>query len=372
MDFSLNQEQELFRGYVRKYLDNVGQTKIAREFIKGNAALLNKTYEGLAELGCTGITISEQYDGLDLGALDLVPVLEEMGRANLPGIYLETMAFAVPLLEKYGTEAQKQKYLPAIAAGTTKISLAWLEPNSTYAYKSVQLTAQSEGDSYSLNGVKTLVPDGDTADAVIVVARTGEAISLFLLDRSDEMEVKVQKSFDESRSLTELKLQDIIVPSETILGALHEGETILEEGLLHANAALCSLMVGAMEQIVEMTAEYANIRIQFGQPIGRFQAIKHRIVDMKVELETAKSLSYYANWTLESHAEDCAAAIYSARSFVTEAFIRAASDTIQIHGGIGFTEELDCQLYLKRARFYENYLGTVREYREKAAVALNW
>ncbi|MCH6267288.1 acyl-CoA dehydrogenase family protein [Neobacillus citreus] len=378
MDFSLSQEQEMFRHSVRKFLDGHGQTNIARDFIKEEVKSFAKAFTGLADLGCTAITIPEKYEGAELGALDLVPVLEELGRALLPGLYLETVAFAAPLIEKYGTEQQRQKYLPQIATGSRTVTLAWLEPKRGYHPDEVRTSAQTLGSSLVINGTKSLVPEGETADTYLLLVRSsdgidGAGLSLVLLDREEiNAATRKQKCFDETRQLAEITFENVAISTEQLLGEINQGWSILQEGLLHVNAALCSLMVGGMDRLVEMTTEYANIRVQFGQPIGRFQAIKHRIADMKTDLETARSLSYYANWTLETNAADREAAIFSARAFVTEAYIRIASHSIQIHGGIGFTEELDCQLYLKRARYYENYLGSIQQYKERAAVALNW
>lgn len=377
MDFSLSEEQEMFRGYVRKYLDGAGQTKIARDYSDNNTEPLHETIKGLSGLGCTSINISEKYGGLGLGTLDLVPVLEETGRALLPGVYLETMALAVPLIERYGTEDQKLKYLLDIAEGIKTVTLAWLESEKDYQPEEVECLAHIEGDSLIINGVKSLVPDGDIADVFLVLVRTnegkhGEGLSLILIDKSDDFQITIQKSIDETRHLATITFQEFNVSKQQVLGEINHGWAVLQEGLLYLNAALSSIMVGGMEKLVEICTEYAKIREQFGQPIGRFQAIKHKIVDMKLDLELARSLSYYANWVVERGEEDREAAIYSARTFATEAYIRSASHSIQIHGGIGFTMELDCHLYLKRARFYENYVGTLNQYHEKTAMALNW
>lgn len=377
MDFSLNQEQEMFRGFVRKYLNDVGQTKVAREFIKGDTKALQSVFSGLAELGCMGITISEEYGGLGLEALDLVPVFEEIGKVILPGAYLETMALAVPLLEKYGSEGQKEKYLTDIASGSRSITLAWLEPKKDYNPDEIECWARLDGDDLIIDGIKTLVPDGDLADTILLLVRTdegkeGDGLSLVLLDRTNETVIKVQQCIDETRHLTELTFTNVRISKEQLLGSINQGWPILQEGLLYLNAALSSMMVGGMERVVDMATDYATIRKQFGQPIGRFQAIKHRIADMKMDLEAARSLSHYANWALENDYEDREGAIHSARSFSTEAFIRIASQNIQIHGGIGFTEEIDCHLYLKRARFFENYLGSTQHNNEQVALALGW
>ncbi|UED78140.1 acyl-CoA/acyl-ACP dehydrogenase [Lysinibacillus sp. CD3-6] len=378
MDFSLNQEQEMFRNYVRKYLDDVGQTKVAREFTEGNTSSFQALYAGLAELGCASVNVSEENGGMGLGQLDLVPILEETGRALLPGLYLETNALAVPLLEKFGTEEQKAKYLSAIASGDHTFTVAWLEPNGNYKPSNVKLHGTLQDDVLTLNGVKSLVPDVELASSLLVLVRTSEGqgaegISLVIVDCDDvSLHVEPQKNMDETRLLAEVTFNDVQVSSQQILGTIDHGWDVLQEGLLSFNAALCSSIVGSMEKIVETAVEYANIREQFNQPIGRFQAIKHRLVDMKMDLETARSLAYYANWAIESNADDKVEAVSSARLFATEAFIKVASQSIQIHGGIGFTEELDCHLYVKRARFYENYLGSTQQYYEQAAVALGW
>lgn len=378
MDFSLSEEQEMFRGSVRKYLDGAGQTKIAREMAKNNMKLLTKTWKGLAQLGCMGITVKEEYGGAELTTVDQVPVLEELGRALLPGLYLETVAFAAPMIEKFGTAEQKEKYLPGIADGSRTISLAWLEPGKSFNLNDIQMTAKYDGDMMILNGSKTLVPEGNLADTYLVLVRSesetdGKGISFVLVDRNDDgVDYRVLQSMDETRHLTEVNFKNVIVSNSRILGELNRGEDAIEEGLLYLNAALASMMVGGMDKIVEMCAEYAKIRVQFGQPIGRFQAIKHRIADMKLDLETARSLSYYAVWALDEKAEDAAVAVNSARAFITEAYLRLAGHGIQIHGGIGVTEEIDCHLYLKRAQYYQTYLGNSRLYREKAATALNW
>lgn len=378
MDFSLSQEQEMFRSYVRKYLDDLGQTKLAREVTKGQLKSLQTLREGMAELGCTGINVPEKYGGMGLGSLDLVPVLEETGRALIPGLYLETNALAVPLLEMFGTKNQKEKYLPAIASGKHTFTLAWLEEKGSYQPSGIKMKGEVQGNSLILNGVKTLVPEAKLADSLLVLVRTSEGegqdgISLAIVDREDaNLQIQSQKNIDETRLLAKVRFENIAISQNQILGDIDKGWEIIQKGLLSLNAALCAMMVGSIDRIVEMAAEYAKIREQFGQPIGRFQAIKHRIVDMKLDLETARSLTYYANWAIESHAPDYIAAIASTRLFVTDAFIRVASHNIQIHGGIGFTEEMDCHLYVKRARFYENYLGNRQQYYEQTVKALGW
>lgn len=377
MDFALSEEQEMFRTYLRKYMDKQGRTDIARAFIDGNTDVLQKATAGLAELGVTAVNIAEENEGLGLGTVDLIPVFEEIGRAVLPGPILETQALAVPLLEKYGTAEQKAKYLPEIAAGERMITLAWLELGREYGPEDVQCKADTNGKDIVIDGVKELVPDADLAGTILTVVRTAESsdesgITLMLIDKEDDIFVDLQQCMDETKHLAKVTFDKKHVPKAQVLGEVDAGWDVLREGVLHLNAALSSMITGGLESVVDMIAEYANIREQFGGSIGRFQAVKHPIVDMKVELESARSLSYYAAWALENDAEDKEAAVYSARSFATDAFIRATTENIQLHGGIGFTEEIDCHLYLKRAHYYEHYLGSDHYYNEQIATALGW
>lgn len=375
MDFALTEEQEMFRSHIRKMLDKYEGTQVARDVILGKRDKLNEVYAKLAELGCTAINIPEQYDGLDLDALDLVPTYEELGRSLVPGLFLETFALVVPLLKKFGTEQQQKRYFPGIAAGTSWISFAALEPNADFSPEGIQCTLEKQGNQYVLNGMKIAVPEVSQATSFLIIARTNEQekdLSLILIDKTDLLEIKKQHSLDEAKELGSLTFDQFVISEEQIIGTINEGWSTLEECLLYFNAALSSYMVGATEQIVHMAAEYAKIREQFGQAIGRFQAIKHPIVNMKVDLEIAKSLSYYANWVLETAEEDRAATVYSARTTASKSYVTAAAHNIQIHGGIGFTEEIDCHLYLKRANYYEQYLGTNTFYEEKIASSLGW
>ena len=369
MDFALSEEQELFRTAIRKYMTDLGKTDGARAVIDDKLDVVKDVTAGLAEMGISAIPISEDHDGLGLGALDLVPVFEETGRVLLPGIQLETLTLAVPLLESYGTKVQQSHWLPKIASGDCTVSVAWYEENKGLTPKSFSSVAAKTPGGYTVTGTKTLVPVLGNPDVFITCAQTAEGKSLFLIQASDVSSQKTLSVMDETQRLADLTFDQ--APAE-LLGEPGDAASMLDEALLHFNAALCSTMVGGMDEIVHTTAEYAKIRTQFNQPIGRFQAVKHGIVNMKLDLETARSLSYYAAWAVENNADDKISAVHTARSFISKAFIKSAGASIQLHGGIGFTEELDIQLYLKRARYYENYLGSVRESRKKAAHSLGW
>ncbi|WP_042463163.1 acyl-CoA dehydrogenase family protein [Neobacillus dielmonensis] len=379
MDFALNEEQLMFQETTRQFLESKGDLTLPRDYMNGNKQVLEDLWNGLGSLGFMGINISETYGGLGLGALSLVPILEEMGRSVVPGPYPETVAFTAPLLEAYGSVEQKQKYLPEIAAGHRKFSLALLEENGELSPADIQLKAEQRGNDYILQGKKLLVPYADIVDTLIVPVRTGGTsqgeygISLILVDcKQPNISKQELRSMDETRKLFNVEFHDVAVPSTQLLGAENEGWAILDQGLNYVNAAFASTMVGGIERVVEMSTEYAKTRQQFGQPIGRFQAVKHRIVDMKLALESSRSLSYYASWAAENNAEELAEAVSMARSFISEAYIKAAGANIQNHGGMGFTWEFDCHLFLKRARSLGNHLGSPEYHREKVAKELGW
>lgn len=378
MDFALNEDQELFRSSIRQFLESKGDLAISRNYMDGKIEVLEEIWKGLGDLGYMGITVPESYGGLGLGDLTLVPILEELGRAVVPGPYPETVAFAVPLIEKYGSEEQKKRYLPEIAEGKRKFSIALFEGGGEIAPVEIKLRAKANGDNYVLEGEKVLAPHADIADTLIVPVRTGGnnseyGITLLLIDCKDaKLEYQVQQSIDETRKMVKVNFGEVVVPKSQVLGPIHGGWSLLQKGLYHLNAAWSSTMVGGIERTVQMATEYANTRQQFGQPIGRFQAVKHKIVNMKLDLELSRSLSYYSSWAVENEAEDMVEAVALATSNNSEAYIRAASSNIQVHGGMGFTWEFDCHLFLKRARSLENQLGSPESHRETAAIEMGW
>lgn len=372
MDFSLTEQQEEFRSYVRKVLSQEGETYIARKISAGDEGELAKAHRKLTELGVMGITVPEKYGGIELSPVDLIPVMEELGRAVVPDVYAETLAFAVPLLTEYGTDWQKETYLQAIAEGGSLLSVAWLEPQGQYTFDDISTTAVKTEQGYVLNGTKSLVRNtAHVTDFILLAKDEKEELCLFVVPKESVSSIEEQESFDETQSFTKLVLSNVKIPEKYRLEA---GETaaVVEKTCLSLLTALNSLMIGGMDRLVDMSTDYAKIREQFGQPIGRFQAIKHRLADLKVTLETARALSHYAAWTVEHESEDCAETVYSAKAFLADSYIKIAAESVQIHGGIGFTEELDCHLYVKRSRVYENYLGSQYAIREKAAAAMGW
>lgn len=373
MDFSLTEQQEEFRSYVRKVLSHESETHIARKISAGDESELTKVHQKLTELGVMGITIPEEYGGIELGTIDLIPVMEELGRAVAPDVYAETLAFAVQVLTEHGTDWQKETYLQSIAEGRSLLSIAWLEPQGHYSFDTVDTTAVKTGDGYVLNGAKSLVRNtAQVTDFIILAKDEKNELCLFVVPKEMVSCMEEQRSFDETQSFVKLVFNQVTIPAKYRLASDAEGIAVMEKAMLTMLTALNSMMMGGMDRLVEMSTEYAKIREQFGQPIGRFQAIKHRLADLKVTLETARALSHYAAWTVENESVDCVETVYSAKAFLADSYIKIAGESVQIHGGIGFTEELDCHLYVKRSRVYENYLGSQYDIRERAAVAMGW
>lgn len=368
MDFSLTKDQEMFRTQVKKAVEDIGGTQIARNVIQKKFDSFKKITNTLTELGSTMIPIPETHDGLDLSQLDMVPTFEELGRAVVPNLYLETMSFAVPILKQYGTRTQKA-LLNEIAIGEKRVSIAGLEPGGDFSEAGTQVALTKAGNEYVLNGTKIAVPYGLYAELFFVPVRHEKGVTLLSIPTED-VTLEQQQAIDETRQLAKVTFDNIAISEDQILGNIGSGWDVVETGLIYYNAALSSYLVGALESVVEMANEYAKIREQFNQPIGRFQSIKHRIVDMKVDLEIARSLSHYANWVVDTDETDKVAAVYSARSFASEAFLKAAGENIQVHGGIGFTEEMDCHLYLKQAQYYDQYLGNTTTHLDKIANVL--
>lgn len=374
MEFALSKEQNMIQQSIKKYLDEMGGTSIARSFINDKEDIYVEIWNRLSELGYLGINVVEEYGGIGEGMLTLVPIFEELGRALVPGPYAETLALAVPLLQKYGTEEQKKKYLPQVALGNQKFTLAFFDKeNSTYHPNSINMSAEIVGDEVILNGEKTLVPNAEMADTFIVPVRTGrdqnnDGITLILVNSADvDLHYQSINSFEQTRSLSRITFHNIRVSKNQIIGEINSGWKMLQDTFDELNIALCASMVGGLEKTVSMSVDYANTRSQFGQPIGRFQALKHKIVDMKRDLESARSLTYYAAAALDTNSQGSKLAISCARSFTTEAFINGAGHNIHIHGGMGVTWEYDCHLFLKRARSLEHYIDSSSECRERIA-----
>ena len=375
MDFAFSEEQEMLRASAREFLAKECPSAYVRRMMETDGAWDEALWKRLAEMGWTGLGIPDAYGGVGT-FLDLVVILEEAGRALLPGPYFSTMGLAVPALLEAGSDSQKREVLPRIAAGDARATVALTEPSGRWDSEGVTMSAQRSGDGWRLDGVKLFVPDAEVADYTIVAARTrsgsDEGVTLFLLSgRPAGVRVSPLKTMDMTRRWYELRFDGLQLPSEAVMGAVDRGWAPLRRALDWAEAALCAEMVGGAQHVLDASVEYAKTRHQFGKPIGIYQAVSHKLADMLLETESARSATYYASWAVDADAPDRSLAASMAKAYTSDAYRRAAGNGIQVHGGIGFTWEHDMHLYFKRAKASEVTLGDATYHRELVAQALD-
>ena len=365
----------MLRTSARDFLAKECGSKVVRKLMESSDSYDPALWKKMAGLGWTALGIPEQYGGAGT-FLDLIVVLEECGRALLPGPFFATMGLAVPALVEAGTEAQKKEALGAIAEGKARATLAFTEPSGRWDAAGVTLSAKPVGGGWRLDGVKLFVPDADAADYMVVAARTrgegDEGISMFLVKgRPKGMSVTQLKTLDMTRRWNEVRFDGVELVADALMGAPDKGWPALKRTLEWATAALCAEMIGGAQKVLEASTEYAKTRQQFGKPIGIYQAVSHKLADMLVLSESGRSATYYAAWAVEADAPDRALASSMAKAYVSDAYRKVAGDGIQVHGGIGFTWEHDMQLYFKRAKASEVTLGDATYHRELVAQALD-
>ncbi|HET9926257.1 MAG TPA: acyl-CoA dehydrogenase [Methylomirabilota bacterium] len=377
MNFGFNDEQELLRSTARKFFENEVGSDTVRRLMETPEGMTPELWTKLAEQGWLGLVFPDQYDGMGLGLVDLVVLMEEMGRAVVPGPYFSAVLLGGLAILEAGSEAQKKEWLPKIAAGERRVALAWMEPSAQLGPAGITLTAVEKGGRYTLSGTKLFVHDAHTADALVMAARTrpgvgADGVSLFLLPKGTKgLAVTLLPTMDQTRKLCEVTLSDVVVGGDAVLGAVGSGWAPLARVLDRATVALCAEMCGGAQKVLDMTVEYAKIRQAFGRPIGSYQGVKHRAADMLVDVENSKSITYYAAWALDEGAAEAPLAVSMAKAYVSDAYRRVSAAGIQLHGGIGFTWEHDLHLYFKRAKGSEFTFGDATHHRERVAQLVN-
>ncbi len=371
MNFAFTEEQELLRETARRFLDDKAPSEVVRKLMESHDGYDPAHWSEIAQMGWQAMAIPEEYGGAGFSFLETVVLMEEMGRSLFPAPYLSTVILCSNLLLELGDEEQKSSHLPGIAAGETVWALAVTEPDGGWQAGDMQLRATREGDSWRLDGTKAYVIDGHVADHFLVVARTDEAdeaVSVFIVDAgaTGVMATKVE-SMDQTRSLATVQFDGLQVPAGALVGEVSSAWEAVETVLDVAAVALAAEQVGGAQACLDMSVEYAKVRMQFGRPIGSFQAIKHKCADMLVQVESAKSAAYYAGWATSERNEEFAVVAPLAKSYCSEAFFFCAAENIQIHGGIGFTWEHDAHLYFKRAKSSELMFGDPAYHRTRLA-----
>src|SRR3954469_11276663 len=362
MNFAFSEEQEELRKSIRQFLDSKSSEAEVRRLMETEEGYDAAVWKQMGEqLGLQGLAIPEEYGGQGYTFVELAVVLEEMGRALLAAPYFSTVALAANTLLLSGDDAAKKDYLPGIASGETIATLAFTESNGRWDEEGITLTANGG----KLNGEKMFVLDGTIANLIIVAAKSGAGTSLYAVAGDAAGLTKTSLStMDQTRKQAKLEFKD--TPAK-LLGTEGQGWSVLEKVLDLAAVALANEQVGGAQFVLEMAVQYAKDRIQFGRPIGSFQAIKHKCADMLLEVESAKSAAYYAAWCASEMNDELPSVASLAKAYCSEAYFHAAAENIQIHGGIGFTWEHPAHLYFKRAKSSELLFGDPTYHRELLA-----
>jgi alkylation response protein AidB-like acyl-CoA dehydrogenase len=374
MDLGLSEEQEMLKNAARDFLEKEVPEKYVRDMEEDEKGYSPEVWSKMAGLGWQGLIIPESYGGSDFGFLDLVVLLEEFGRALVPGPFIPTVLATLAILEG-GSEDQKKQYLPKIASGEQIGTLAVTEPSARWDAEGIQLKAEKSGDGYTLNGTKLFIPDAHVSDFMVVAARTGgsgeNGITLFVVDtKSAGITTTVLKTIASDKQC-EVKFQNVKVPASAVLGAEGQGWKTLEQVQLKATVAECAYLVGLAQMDFEISVNYAKERVQFGRPIGSFQAIQHKCADMVTDVDGARFITYRAAWSVAEGEPDAALNVHMAKAWCSDATRRVVAHGQQIHGGIGFTKDYKIQLFFRRQKRSELMWGDGDFHREAVAEALS-
>ena len=364
MQFSFTDEQEDFRGILRRFFTARSPSTEVRKLMATDTGYDREGWKKLnQELGLTAVHIPEEYGGQGFGCVELGIVLEEMGRALVCAPYFSSVVLGATAILNAGTDAQKRKLLPSIAAGDTLATLAFTEDNGLWDSTGITLTANGN----KLNGTKSFVVDGHTADLIVVVARqpgtSGDnGLSFFTVPGNAPGLKRTQlKSMDATRKLARLEFKDV---EGELLGEAGNGGAAFAKTITQATICLANEMSGGADKLRETTLEYVQLRMQFGRPLASFQTMKHKQADMLVEVETTKSAGYYAAAAFDANADDLAVATALAKASASDTYLQTGVHAIQCRGGIGFTWDEDTHLWFKRAKSSEVFLGDATHHRE--------
>ena len=376
MDFDLTIEQKLIKNSAREFFAKEIDKDYVREMIKDEKGFTTEIWRKMANLGWMGLLVPDQYGHLEMSFLDMAVLLQEMAYACFPGPFFSTAVLGVVTLVEGGTNDQKKAILPKVVSGDHLLTLAWTEKDGIYTGKGVSLSAIAEKGYYLLSGTKLFVPDAHLADTIICVTRTARelgiensGLSVFALDRGSKgITINLLENF------TGLKLCEVIfdrvkVPASGLIGEVDRGWNVLKKVFAKASVAKCAEMIGGAERVLEMTIEHAKKRVQFGRPVGSFQAIQHHCANMLTSLETSKFMTYQACWRISNGLPFEKEASMS-KAWVSESYKHLVALGHQVMGGLGFMEEIDLNLYFNRAKAAELAFGDADLHKEFVAQAL--
>jgi len=376
MDFDLNEQQEMLKTAARDFLSKECPKALVKEMVQDERGYPPELWRKMAELEWLGLIYPEEYGGLGGSFLDLAVLLEEMGRACLPGPFFSTVVQSGLFILNAGSEEQKKDLLTQVAQGKIILTLALTEPSATYDAASVEVEAMRDNSDFIINGTKLFIPDAHIADYMICIARTRkgvvpeEGITAFLVDgKSPGISCAVLKTIVGDK-LCEVIFNNVRVPKDNVVGVLDQAWAPVEKTLQQATLAKCAEMVGGAQQVLEMSADYTKERIVFGRSLGSYPVIQHYIANMMMDVDGCRFLTYEAAWKL-SEGLPCTMEIHMAKAWASEAYRRVTALGQQIFGGVGFIEDHDMPLYFRRAKAAEVTLGDGNFHRERVARQLD-
>ncbi|MGH9745015.1 MAG: acyl-CoA dehydrogenase family protein [Candidatus Acidiferrales bacterium] len=354
MQFGLSESQQMLKDNARKFFAGECPMEEVRRLMETGTAYDASLWAKMAEQGYTGIIFPEEFGGVGLGKVELALLMEEAGRALLPGPLFSTVALAGAVIDSIASTEQKRKYLTPICSGDARSTVAVLEFSASWDPADIQMSAAASG---ALTGEKLFVTDAAEADFILVVARNGV---FAVAAKASGMRITPMSGMDLTRKLYRVEFHN--TPAERLGDASGIGRAFDI-----ATTALVAEIVGGMQRTLDITVEYAKMRKQFGKPIGMFQAVQHQCADMYLETESSRSAAYYAAWALEENAPDASVAVSIAKMYSSDAGRTVGNRGIQVHGGMGFTWENDVHLYYRRAKSSETAFGDARFHRERIA-----
>jgi alkylation response protein AidB-like acyl-CoA dehydrogenase len=375
MNLDLTEEQEMLRTSARDFLTKECPKSLVRLLEEDEKGYSPELWSKMAELGWLGLVLPEEYGGMGMGFMDLIILLQEMGRNIVPGPFFCTVVLgSLPIL-KAGTEEQKKEFLPRIASGKMIVTMAVTEPSARYDAAGIETTATARGENFVINGTKLFVENAHIADYIICATRTRKGrkpengITLFLVNaRSPGIKCEVMPTIGADK-LCEVVFEDVEVPKKNMLGQLDKGWPIVAQVMEQAAIAKCAEMVGGCEASLDMTLAYVKQRVQYGRPIGSFQVIQHYCANMWSNVETSRNILYMAAWKV---AEGLPATkdVAVAKGWINEAYKFVTERAMQCHGAIGTTRDHDIGLYYRRAKAAELAFGDTDFQRELVAQSI--
>ncbi len=369
MDYSFTEQQQMLKKAARDFLAARCDKAFIDRIIKTEDGFDKGMWKEMAELGWQGLMIPEEHGGTGGDFLDLCALLEETGKSLLPAPLFSTTVLGATAILLGGTKTQQSRFLPKIASGDSVFTMALLEKEGTYAEAAIKLEAHTTKDGYTLSGTKLFVAYGGSADYLICAARIGTSISLFIVDAKAKGITHTPLVVMSGEKKYELQFSNVAVPHDRLLGEKDRGWHLVEEVLERAAVAKCAEMLGGMQHVLDFTIDYVKRRVQFGRPIGSFQAVQHHCANIVMGIELARGITWEAAWRI-SKGMPASMEAAMAKQLANEAYLRTTALAHQVHGGIGLIREHPLHLYYREARTSAYAFGDTAHNADRVAASI--